>query len=56
MNKAEIRESILDEMLQFVMSDNSGLGDALMDLILAAVCVTKEEKFYLADFLVKNCT
>lgn len=52
----KFKKSILDEMLQFVMSDNSGLGDALMDLILDAVCVTKEEKCYLADFLVKNCT
>lgn len=49
------KEQIFGEIMPFVMHDNSGFGDCLMDLIMDAVCVTKEERLYLADYLVKNC-
>lgn len=41
--------------MSFVMHDNSGFGDCLMDLIMDAVCIAKEERLYLADYLVENC-
>lgn len=47
-----LRKSILDEMLEFVKSDNSGFTDDLMD-IAVTLCEQKEENLYLADFLNK---
>ncbi len=44
------RKEVLDEMLEEVASDNSGLTDVLVD-IAVKMCQTKEEKIYLADFL-----
>ncbi len=45
-----VRKEILDEMLDLVASDNSGFTDSLVD-IAEEMCVTKEEKIYLADCL-----
>lgn len=44
------RREVLDEMLSFVASDNSGFTDCLVDTALD-MCATREEKLYLADFL-----
>lgn len=49
----DVRKEILDEMLDFVASDNSGFTDSLMDVALL-MCLTKEEKLYLADCLSHN--
>lgn len=48
-----VRKEILDEMLGFVASDNSGFTDYLMD-IAVIMCTNKQENIYLADFLVKS--
>lgn len=48
-----IRKEILDQMLDFVASDNSGFTDYLMD-IAVIMCTNKQENIYLADFLIKN--
>lgn len=45
-----IRKEVLDEMLEFVASDNSGFTDYLVD-IAVDLCKSKEETLYLADFL-----
>lgn len=47
-----VRKEILEQMLDFVASDNSGFTDYLMD-IADIMCKNKQEKMYLADFLVK---
>lgn len=46
----EIRKSLLDEMLEFVASDNSGFTDYLVD-IAVIMCNNKEEAMYLAEYL-----
>ncbi len=46
----EVRQEVLDEMLYFVASDNSGFTDGLVDIAFV-LCRTKEEYLYLADFL-----
>ncbi len=46
----EIRKSLLDEMLEFVASDNSGFTDYLVD-IAVIMCTNKEEAMYLAEYL-----
>lgn len=46
----KIRRSVLDEMLEFVASDNSGFTDYLVD-IAVILCTTKEENMYLAEYL-----
>ena len=48
----EIRKSVLDEMLEFVASDNSGFTDYLMDIALI-MCTNKEEDMYLAEYIEK---
>lgn len=48
-----VRKEILDEMLGFVASDNSGFTDYLMD-IAVIMCTNRQEKIYLADFLIEN--
>lgn len=48
-----VRKQILDEMLGFAASDNSGFTDYLMD-IAVIMCTNKQENIYLADFLVQN--
>lgn len=45
-----VRKKVLDEMLEFVASDNSGFTDYLVD-ISVELCKGKEETLYLADFL-----
>lgn len=47
------RRQVLDEMLFFVASDNSGFTDYLVDMAVD-MCATVEEKRYLADFLVQK--
>lgn len=49
----ESRKSLLDELLEFVASDNSGFTDYLMD-IAVIMCNNKEENLYLADYLEKH--
>lgn len=44
-----VRKEILDQMLQFVASDNSGFTEYLMD-IAVIMCTNKQENLYLADF------
>ena len=44
------RREVLNEMLFFVASDNSGFTDCLVDAALD-MCVVRGEKLYLADFL-----
>lgn len=51
----QFKETIFKEIMPFVIHDNSGFGDYLMDLLMDTVCVTKEEQLYLADYLVQNC-
>ena len=46
----QCKKVILDEMLKFVSSDNSGFTDYLVDVAMA-MCNTQEENLYLADFL-----
>lgn len=48
-----LRKEILDELLGFVASDNSGFTDYLMDIAFV-MCTSKEENLYLADFLIKK--
>lgn len=48
-----IRKEILDQILHFVESDNSGFADYLMD-IAVEMCTNKQENIYLADFLIEN--
>lgn len=48
-----VRKKVLDEMLEFVASDNSGFTDSLVD-IAVDMCKDKEETIYLADFLAQN--
>lgn len=48
-----VRKEILDEMLGFVASDNSGFTDYLMD-IAVNMCTNKQENIYLADSLIEN--
>lgn len=48
-----VRKEILDQMLDFVESDNSGFTDYLMDIALI-MCKSKQENLYLADFLTEN--
>lgn len=48
-----VRKEILDEMLGFVSSDNSGFTDYLMD-IAVIMCINRQESIYLADFLIEN--
>lgn len=48
-----VRKEILDQMLDFVASDNSSFTDYLMD-IAGIMCTNKQENIYLADFLIKN--
>lgn len=45
-----VRKKVLDEMLAFVASDNSGFTDGLVD-VAVELCKGKEENIYLADFL-----
>ncbi len=45
-----VRKEVLDEILEEVASDNSGLTDVLVD-VASRMCRTREEKIYLADFL-----
>lgn len=51
----QFKERIFGEIMSFVMHDNSGFGDCLMDLIMDAVCIAKEERLYLVDYLIENC-
>lgn len=44
----ETRREILEEVLGYVRSDNSGFSDTLME-VASSMCGTKEEKLYLAD-------
>ena len=46
----EPRKELLEEVLDFVGRDNSGLSDMLTD-VADSLCRTKEEKVYLADWL-----
>lgn len=46
----EPRKEMLEEVLDFVGSDNSGFSDMLTD-VADSLCRTKEEKVYLADWL-----
>ncbi len=46
----KVRKEIMDELLEEVASDNSGLTDVLVELAVR-MCKTREEKIYLADFL-----
>ncbi len=48
-----VRKEILDQMLRFVASDNSGFTDYLMD-IAHMMCTNKHENIYLADFLIEH--
>ena len=48
----ECRQTVLDEVLGLVASDNSGFTDELMDLAFS-MCRTREENLYLADYLSK---
>lgn len=48
----EIRKSVLDEMIKFVASDNSGFTDYLVD-VAVIMCTNKEENMYLAKYLEK---
>lgn len=48
-----VRKEILDQMLDFVESDNSGFTDYLMD-IAVLMCKSKQENLYLADFLTEK--
>ena len=48
-----VRKEILDGMLGFVASDNSGFTDYLMD-IAVIMYTNRQEKIYLADFLIEN--
>ena len=48
-----VRKEILDGMLGFVASDNSGFTDYLTD-IAVIMCTNRQEKIYLADFLIEN--
>ena len=48
-----VKKEILDEMLYYVASDNSGFTDYLMDIAIM-MCTSKQEKIYLADFLIEN--
>ena len=50
-----VRKEILDQMLHFVASDNSGFTDYLMD-IAVKMCTNKQENLYLADFLIENAS
>ena len=50
-----VRKEILDQMLQFVASDNSGFTEYLMD-IAVIMCTNKQENLYLADFLIENAS
>lgn len=47
------RKQVLDELLVFVASDNSGFTDCLADVAFA-LCETREENIYLADFLARK--
>lgn len=49
----EFRKELLEDMLGFVVSDNSGFTDRLVDLALM-MCTTKEEEIYLADYLTEH--
>ena len=46
----EPRKELLEEVLDFIRMDNSGFSDMLTD-VADAMCRTREEKVYLADFL-----
>ncbi|MDE7178687.1 MAG: hypothetical protein K2O59_12825 [Lachnospiraceae bacterium] len=48
-----VRKEILNRMLEFVTSDNSGFTDYLRD-IADIMCTNRQEKIYLADFLIEN--
>lgn len=48
-----VRKEILDQMLYYVASDNSGFTDYLMDIAFM-MCKSKQENIYLADFLIEN--
>ena len=48
-----VRKEVLDGMLGFVASDNSGFTDYLMD-IAVIMCTNRQEKIYLADSLIEN--
>lgn len=48
-----VRRQVLDEMLPFVASDNSGFTDCLVDVAFD-LCIAREEKIYLADFLAQK--
>ncbi|MCM1119650.1 MAG: hypothetical protein NC543_09855 [bacterium] len=48
-----VRRQVLDEMLPFVASDNSGFTDCLVD-VASDLCIAREEKIYLADFLAQK--
>ena len=47
------RRQMLDEMLAFIASDNSGFTDCLADVAFA-MCKGREENIYLADFLIQK--
>lgn len=48
-----IKKEILDQMLRYVASDNSGFTDYLMDIALM-MCTNKQENIYLADYLMEH--
>lgn len=48
----EIRKLILDDLMNYIASDNSGFTDSLIDLALV-ICSGKEENYYLAERLEK---
>ncbi|MDO4765373.1 MAG: hypothetical protein Q4A29_04895 [Eubacteriales bacterium] len=47
-----VRKSLLDDIIDWIYSDNSGFSDYLIDLIFL-LCVKKQEKKYMADLLSK---
>ena len=49
----EVRQPIVDEMLEEVYEDNSGFEDTLVEMC-ELLCQTKEEKLYLAEKLKKS--
>lgn len=50
-----IKKEILDQMLRYVASDNSGFTDYLMDIALM-MCRNKQENIYLADYLMEHAS
>lgn len=46
-----VRKELLDELLEQIAEENSGFTDYMVDLAVK-MCYSKEEKIYLADFLI----